>query len=64
MNTDVRSNTRETPIARIYDSMQTDCFFGFAQRKEEFGRCQIPFYSAISVMKYDPTFGVMLSETI
>ena len=26
MNTDVRSNTRETPIVRIYDSMQTDCF--------------------------------------
>ena len=23
---DVRSNTRETPIVKIYDSMQTDCF--------------------------------------
>ena len=26
IKTDVRSNTRETPIVKIYDSMQTDCF--------------------------------------
>ena len=26
IKTDVRPNTRETPIVKIYDSMQTDCF--------------------------------------